>query len=98
MVKKQTTIDDLAVMVKKGFDYVDKRFNDVDKRFNAMDKKIDEFKSQTSDNFNYVYARLDTIEHDIQDMRGKIVYHDEFEDLMIRVKYIEKKLGIESGV
>ena len=46
MVKKMT-IDDLAAMVKRGFDetaketVVDKRFYEVDKRFDEVDKRLD---------------------------------------------------------
>jgi len=41
MAKKDITINDLAVMVQKGFDGVDKRFEQVDKRFEQMDKRLD---------------------------------------------------------
>lgn len=41
MVKKNVTIDDLAVMVQKGFDGVDKKFDQVDKRFEQVDKRFD---------------------------------------------------------
>ena len=41
MKKKNTTINDLAVMVGKGFDGVDKRFDGVDKRFDGIDKRFD---------------------------------------------------------
>jgi len=40
MINK-VTIEDLAGMVKRGFDTVDKRFDAVDKRFDAMDKRFD---------------------------------------------------------
>ena len=41
MVKKNVTIDDLAVMVQKGFDGVDEKFERVDKRFEQVDKRFD---------------------------------------------------------
>ena len=34
-------VDDLAVMVQKGFNEVDKHFEQVDKRFNGIDKRLD---------------------------------------------------------
>lgn len=40
MIKKQVTIEDLAVMVKHGFDSVDKQFEKVAKRFNAVDEQL----------------------------------------------------------
>jgi len=36
MSKKETTIDDLAMMVQKGFISVDKRFDGVDTRLDHM--------------------------------------------------------------
>ena len=50
MAKKNITIDDLAVMVQKGFDGVDKKFEQVDKRFEQVDKR-----------FEQVDKRLDTM-------------------------------------
>jgi hypothetical protein len=40
MGKRKVTIEDLAVMVKKGFDGVDKRFDGVDDRFDRIEKFI----------------------------------------------------------
>jgi archaellum component FlaC len=37
---KEMTINDLAEMVKQGFDSVDKRFDTVDQRFDSMDNRI----------------------------------------------------------
>lgn len=31
-------------------------------------------------------------------MKGEVVYRHEFEDVLDRVKYLEKKLGIDSGM
>ncbi|MEK7610621.1 MAG: hypothetical protein AAB468_02630 [Patescibacteria group bacterium] len=52
MPKKNVSIDDLAVMVKHGFDGVDQRFDAVDKRFDAADE-----------HFIQIEARLDRIEN-----------------------------------
>jgi len=40
MGKRKVTIEDLAVMVKKGFDGVDKRFDGVDDRLDRIEKLI----------------------------------------------------------
>jgi len=43
--KKETTLDDLALMVAKGFNEVnermDKRFDQVDKRFERIEKRLE---------------------------------------------------------
>ena len=37
---KEITLDDLALMVAKGFGQVDKRFEQVDKRFGQIEKRL----------------------------------------------------------
>lgn len=41
MVKKNTTIDNLAVMIKKGFDGIDDRFDVVDENFKIVEDKLE---------------------------------------------------------
>jgi hypothetical protein len=43
-------------------------------------------------------ARGGRIEDDVHALRDEMVHRREFEDVLDRMKYIEKKLGIESGV
>jgi tetrahydromethanopterin S-methyltransferase subunit G len=45
MAKKDITINDLAVMVQKGFNEVDKRFEQVDERFEQVDRRLDGIES-----------------------------------------------------
>ena len=49
------TLEDLALMVKKGFDSVDKRFDDVYKRFDDMDKRFDRLEAKFDNLENTVY-------------------------------------------
>lgn len=86
------TIEDLAVMVKRGFDQtankdeVNKRFDDVDKRFIGVEHRLD-----------HMSARLGSVERDVAEIRKHFVYRDEFEDALSRLRLVEKKLGIVSG-
>ncbi|TSC75569.1 MAG: hypothetical protein G01um101430_411 [Parcubacteria group bacterium Gr01-1014_30] len=41
MANKKVTIEDLARMVKRGFDGVDKRFDRVDKKLERMEKRLE---------------------------------------------------------
>ncbi len=70
-----------AEMVKTGFDGT------------ATKHDLAAFRQYTEGRFSHIDARLDTIERDIRDL----VHREEFTDLMARVKYIEERLGIESG-
>ena len=40
MVKKKMTLDDIAIMLQKGFDGVDLRFDEMDKRFDKIENMI----------------------------------------------------------
>jgi archaellum component FlaC len=59
MAKKSVTIEDLAVMVKKGFDSVDKRFDGVDDRLDRIEKLI------LADH----KRRIERLEDQVQDLR-----------------------------
>lgn len=102
--EKEVTIDALAVMVQKGFlgvhekmdnsfEQVDKQFEQIDGRFEQIDKRFDRIEGELS----HHGARLSAIEHDVADIKRDMISRDEFEDLMGRVKYLEIKMGIESG-
>ena len=94
MNEKITTIEDLAVMVKHGFDAVDKRFDQVEGRLDKMDDRFD----QIDGRLDHIDARLGRVEADMHEMREGVVYRHELEDKLGRIKYIERKLDIESGV
>ena len=97
MLQKITTIEELAVMIQQTMASkedvkelqieMNERFEKVDERFEKMDE-----------HFDHLDARVGRIEADIHELRGEIVYRHEFEDALGRIKYVEKKLGIESGV
>jgi len=84
------TLNDLAMMVKGGFDEAQK---DRGKIREEMKEEFFQVRQEMKDGFLNVNARLDMLEKDIKEF----VTHDEFEDLIARVKYIETKLGIASG-
>lgn len=92
MVKEKTTIDDLAAMIKKGFDNTAQR-TDVDKRFDGINKEMQAGFKRVDERFSQVNARLDMIEKDIKGF----VTQEEFDDVLGRISYMEGKLGIVSG-
>ena len=91
---EEITTEKLAVMIGKGFAHVDARFNEIDTRFGEIDTRFGEVNTRL-DNLD---ARVGRIQADVHDLREEIVYRHEFEDVLGRVKYLERKLGIESGV
>lgn len=86
-MKNNLTIDDLAGMVQRGFKRLETQTEKLEAQTNEGFKRMD-------DRFLNVNARLDTIETDIQ---NTLVYRNEFEDLNARVRFLERKIGIESG-
>jgi hypothetical protein len=66
---------------------VNTRFDSVESRLDTLDGRVDIFD-----------ARLGRIEANVHALRDEMIHRREFEDVLDRVKYIEKTLGIESGV
>ena len=86
-------------MIARGFEGVDKRFEDVDQRLDQMASQM-----ATKGDIKHIDERMDSLdarmgrmETDLHEVKGNIVYKYEFGDLEARVKYLERKLGIESG-
>ena len=96
---RKITLDDLARMVKVGFDEtakkvdMDKRFEQVDKRFERLDARMDRFEARLA----HIDARIAVIERDIAEIRKELVPRMEIEDIMARLSLVERKLGIKSG-
>ena len=105
----QESTEELARIIAKGFESVDDRFNQVALKIDVDGLKGDmgglktdmnELKQrmiQFEGKLDHTDARVGRIEADINEMKGNIVYKFEFEDLASRVKYLESKMGIESG-
>jgi len=70
--KTDKKIENLAIMVKKGFDEVDKRFNKVEYRLRILEKGQE-----------LILAKLD-----------KMVFKEDFDLLVERVKILEQAIGI----
>ena len=70
----------LARMVKKGFDHVDSRFNKVDKKFDTMNNRLDILEQGQED----IKLRLDNVAHRF-----------ELQELQKRLERVELKLGLQ---
>ena len=84
------TIEDLATLIVETMaskEDIQELENRVNTRLDGIDSRLDNLD-----------ARVGRIEADVHALRDEIVHRREFEDVLDRVKYIEKKLGIESGV
>jgi hypothetical protein len=88
-----TTITDLARMIHEGFKSTASKED-----LNALEGRLTTRIDGIDTRLDHLDARVGRIEADIHELRGEIVYCHEFDDVLARVKYLEKKLGIESGV
>ena len=95
-------VDNLAHIVARGFELtatkedikqLDIRIDHLDDRMDHLDGRIDHLDGEVQ----HINATLNVMSQDIADIKKHFVYRYEFEDLMARVKYLEKKLNIDSG-
>ncbi|MFZ3057974.1 MAG: hypothetical protein WA092_02925 [Minisyncoccales bacterium] len=77
MKNKNTTIDELAVMVGKGFQAVDKRFDGVDKRFDSVDKRFDKVEKRLDRIEKLILAdhkeRIEKLEMEVKELKALLV-------------------------
>jgi hypothetical protein len=91
------TIEDLAILIKQTMASKE----DI----KEVKEDIQELRTEMKQEFAVVHSRLDhldarvgRVEADMHELRDEVVRRHEFEDALARIKYLEKKLGIESGV
>lgn len=77
---KNTTINQLDRMIKRGFDGVDKNFNKADKRFDKIETKL---------------TNLENGQEEIKLKLDRVAYRFEVEELDRRLKRVEAKLGLK---
>jgi predicted DNA-binding protein len=99
MEGKIQTIEDLAALIQETMASKEdiKEVKDEIKGL-ATKEDIQELRTEMNERLDHLDARVGRMEADIHELRGEIVYRHEFEDALARIKYLEKKLGIESGV
>jgi prefoldin subunit 5 len=100
------TIEDLAALIKETMASKEDITAVKDEiKGLATKEDVQELRTEMNQKFDSVETRLDhldaqvgRIEADVHALRDEMVHRREFDDVLDRVKYIEKKLGIESGI
>jgi hypothetical protein len=90
MAKKITTIEGLAALIHETMASKE----DI----KEVKQDVTALRTEMNERLDHLDARVGRIEADVHALRDEMVHRREFEDVLDRVKYIEKKLGIESGV
>jgi peptidoglycan hydrolase CwlO-like protein len=85
------TIDDLAIMVAKGFTKIDERFDKVDERFDKIDERL----NIAEKDINEVKENIRTTRNDVLNIGDKFVSYHTFDRLASRVEVLEKKTKIK---
>jgi chromosome segregation ATPase len=89
--EREITIEDLAAMVKKGFDKTAQR-TDLER----LEKKIDTVDSRLGNlehKVNQIDRRLFSIEEDVAEIKIK-----QHKNIDRRITIVERKLGIDGGI
>ena len=81
-------VDTLARIVNKGFDHTASK-----NELKSLEIKVDQLQLRIV----HIDARTATIERDTAEIRKQIILHNAFDDIIGRVAYLERKLGIKSG-
>ncbi len=102
----ENTTDDIKKLDQRmgGFDQrmdgFEQRMGGFEQRMGGFEQRMGGFEQRMGgfeQRMDHLDARMGRMEADLNEIRSNIVYRHEFEDLMARVKYLETKLGIESG-
>ena len=83
MKAKNITIDDLALMVSKGFASMDKRFDEIDERFDRVEGRLDNLEKgfeEMKEELFYIRAEL-----------NKKTDNFSHKDLELRLEKLEEK-------
>ena len=86
-----TTLDDLASMVAKGFDGVDKRFNDIESKMATKDE-LNQVKVELKAEIVEVKHRVAQVDYHVDEIRDMATRLEEGEvlDLQKRVQTLER--------
>ena len=85
---KSVTIDDLTIMVAKGFSSTDEKFAKIDEQF----KKIDEQFTKIDKRFEDVEDNFKKVRGDILNMGDRFVPRHEFDSFLMRFHRLEQKV------
>ena len=103
---KITTIEDLAILMTQTMASKEdmkglaskEDVQGVQAEVTGLREEMNQMEGRLTTRLDHLDARVGRIEADVHGLRDEMVHRQEFQDILDRVKYIERKLGIESGV
>ena len=96
MIDKITTIEDLAEMIQRTMASKE----DIREAVAPLATKVElqNLEQKINARMDNTDAHLGLLQSDVREIKEDMVYRHEFEDARDRIKYMERKLAIESGV
>ena len=88
-LEKEITLDDLALMIGKGFNKIDERFEKMDEKMNNGFVAINERFEKVDERFDRIEAKLGNIEAEVNKRVGTVKHND----LIYRVEKLEEKFA-----
>ncbi len=85
---KSVTIDNLAIMVAKGFSRTDEQFAKIETRFERVDGQFAKIDTQ----FEKVEENFKKVRNDILNMGDRFVPRHEFDSFLMRFHRLEQKV------
>lgn len=82
------TIDNLAIMVARGFEGIDKRFDKVEERLEGVEDRLEKVEVK----LERVEDNLNTTRMDVLGIGDKFVSKQEFSQHLIRFSLLEQKV------
>jgi hypothetical protein len=92
-----TTIEGLAALINETMASKED-IQGVQSDIGGLREEVKEMEGRLTTRLDHLDARVGRIEADVHALRDEMVHRQEFHDALDRITYIEKKLGIESGV
>ncbi len=86
VAKKNMSIDDLAIMVARGFDSIDEKFEKVDQKFEKIDERLEKIDNRIKE----LDTNIKATRGDILNLGEKFVPYYMFDQLSKRVSLLEK--------
>lgn len=87
-------IDELAVVTSKGFDHVAEQMKEMEARFERRFEVIDRRFVEIERRLDKIWLEVGTMRRDIYDIKAEMIRREEFEQLIARVEFLEKKLKV----
>jgi len=94
-VKKEISLDDLALMVAKGFAGMDKRFELIDERFEQIDTRFDKINEHFEQIKNETHELSEigrATRRDVLEIGDRFVPRMELDNLLGRFNKLEEKV------